>query len=31
MSFLDKIKNKGKNEGNDDFDAGPQTGAAPAC
>ena len=31
MSFLDKIKNKGKNEGNDDFDAGPQTdaGAAP--
>ncbi|WP_431048642.1 methyl-accepting chemotaxis protein [Roseateles sp. L2-2] len=31
MSFLDKIKNKGKNEGNDDFDAGPQTdaGAVP--
>ncbi|RZI58121.1 MAG: methyl-accepting chemotaxis protein [Rubrivivax sp.] len=30
MSFLDKIKNKGKNEGNDDFDAGPQTDASGA-
>ncbi|WP_431100150.1 methyl-accepting chemotaxis protein [Roseateles noduli] len=30
MSFLDKIKNKGKNEGNDDFDAGPQTDAGSA-
>ena len=28
MSFLDKIKNKGKNEGNDDFDDGPRTDAS---
>ncbi|WP_423598210.1 methyl-accepting chemotaxis protein [Roseateles sp. MS654] len=28
MSFLDKIKNKGKNEGHDDFDGGPRTEAS---